>query len=94
MTFVISVLQKQPNQQIIDGQPCDVWVMVVQEGKKKNTYTMWVKGSENDDTVYPVRYEMMGFDSLIGSHFDKYVLDYFQFDTSSIPEDMFQPPKS
>ena len=25
----------------------------------------------------PVRYEMMGYDSLLGSHYDKYYVDYF-----------------
>ena len=24
----------------------------------------------------PVRYEMMGYDTLLGSHYDKYYLDY------------------
>lgn len=67
--------------------------MVDQEGHKKNTYTMWVNSAQADAPT-PVRYEMMGFDSLIGSHFDKYVLDYFQYDTSPLPEAMFDPPQS
>lgn len=86
--------QKQDEQEIIDGQACDVWQLVVNEGKKKNTYTMWVRNSARDQSPIPVRYEMMGFDSLIGSHFDKYVLDYFQYDVSVIPEVMFEPPES
>ena len=46
--------------------------MVNMVGQKKNTYTLWVDKTNGD----PVRYEMMGYDSLIGSHYDKYYLDY------------------
>jgi len=88
------VLQKQSSQQIVEGQACDVWQLIVTEGRKTNKYTMWVKQSQGDEAIIPVKYEMMGFDSLIGSHFDKYVLEYFQYDTSSIPEAMFEPPQS
>ncbi|KAL5022008.1 hypothetical protein ScPMuIL_001163 [Solemya velum] len=58
-----------------NGQMCEVWKMVDMEGDKKNVYTMWV----NNGTKAPVRYEMMGYDTLIGSHFDKYLLDYTGF---------------
>ena len=69
---------------------CDVWKMVDMEGRKKNVYTMWVAA----DDQAPVRYEMMGFDSLIGSHYDKYVLDYTMYNTDAVPASTFEPPKS
>jgi hypothetical protein len=54
------------------------------QGKKKSVYTMWVKQS---DQITPVRYEMMGYDSLLGSHFDKYYVDYINFsNTPVIPQ--------
>ncbi|XP_052777162.1 digestive cysteine proteinase 1-like isoform X2 [Mya arenaria] len=81
---------KQTTQDIVKGQACDMWVKVNQEGHKKNTYTMWVASADQS----PVRYEMMGFDSLLGSHFDKYVLDYFQYNKAAIPESVFDPPKN
>lgn len=80
--------QKEPEQQIIDGKSCDVWRMVDKENHKTNTYTMWV----TPETNFPVRYEMMGFDSLLGSHYDKYVIDYSQYNKSPIPESTFETP--
>ncbi|KAL8558058.1 hypothetical protein ACOMHN_022951 [Nucella lapillus] len=56
----------------VEGILCKVWQFVDVKGKKTNTYTLWVDQASGA----PVRYEMMGYDSLIGSHFDKYVLDY------------------
>jgi len=75
---------------VLAGKQCDVWVKVEQNGGKTNTYTMWV--ASDDQT--PVRYEMMGFDSLLGSHYDKYVLDYNMYNNEPIPESVFDPPKS
>ena len=69
---------------------CDVWQLVDMEGRKKNVYTMWVDAADQS----PVRYEMMGFDSLIGSHYDKYLLDYDVYNTDAIPAAMFDPPAS
>ena len=64
--------------------------MVDKENTKTNTYTMWV----TPETNFPVRYEMMGFDSLLGSHFDKYIIDYAQYNTAEIPESTFETPAS
>ena len=69
---------------------CDVWQLVDIEGGKKNVYTMWVDSTDQS----PVRYEMMGFDSLIGSHYDKYILDYGVYNTDAIPASTFEPPAS
>ena len=35
-------------------------------------------------TKHPVHYEMFGYDSLIGSHFDKYTIDYYNYDEKPI----------
>lgn len=74
----------------MDGVQCDVWQLVEMAGKKKNTYTMWV----NSKTQEPVRYEMMGYDTLFGSHYDKYYVDYKNYQTQNISESMFSPPES
>ena len=54
-------------------------------GKKKNTYTMWV----DSETSAPVRYEMMGYDTLLGSHYDKYYLDYSNFQNKTLNASVF-----
>ena len=51
---------------------CNIYQLINKVGKKKNTYTLWVSADQN----VPVRYEMMGYDSLLGSHYDKYYVDY------------------
>ncbi|KAK7100164.1 digestive cysteine proteinase 1-like [Littorina saxatilis] len=56
----------------LNGVMCSMYQQVIVSGQKTSTYTLWVDKSSGS----PVRYEMMGYDSLIGSHFDKYILDY------------------
>ena len=70
---------------------CSVWQWSSRVGSKKNVYTIWLS---LDDSL-PVRYEMMGFDSLLGSHYDKYYVDYSLWVTvnQSIPSENFDVPK-
>ncbi|XP_033877529.3 digestive cysteine proteinase 2-like [Acipenser ruthenus] len=56
------------------GQLCEVWQNVTLEGKKKNTYTLWVSSA-----AVPLHYEMRGYNTLLGSHYDKYEVDYSDF---------------
>ncbi|CAL8294687.1 unnamed protein product [Merluccius merluccius] len=77
------------------GTLCEVWQNVTMVGLKKNTYTLWVSRAEgNQDTAVPLHYEMMGYDNLLGSHYDKYLVDYLDFSTHvdpsvfSLPEGM------
>ena len=53
---------------------CQKWQKQEQIGHKLNKYTIWLK-VENDVTV-PVHYEMKGFNTLLGSHYDHYFLRY------------------
>lgn len=39
-----------------------------------------------------IRYEMYGYDSLLGSHFDKYYVDYSNFSAGPLPDSMFSIP--
>ena len=48
---------------------------------------------QESDIVKPVRYEMFGYDSLIGSHYDKYYIDYLNFHTDNFSDTEFDPPK-
>ena len=67
--------------EVVNGRSCDKWAMAQLIGKKWNTYTMWVDPSEENK---PVRYEMMGYDTLLGSHYDKYHVNYQSFEENSI----------
>ncbi|CAJ1083734.1 digestive cysteine proteinase 1 [Xyrichtys novacula] len=81
------------------GSLCEVWQNVTSVGNKKNTYTLWVTHSEKgadgkEDPTTPLHYEMMGYNTLLGSHYDKYLVDYKEFNTHvdpkvfSLPEGM------
>ena len=61
----------------------------MKEGYKVNTYTMYVISTSGS----PVHYEMLGFDSLLGSHYDKYEVDYVNYDADEPEESVFNPPQ-
>lgn len=67
------------------GYNADQWQSITVEGDKKNTYTMFV----NSVTGEPLYYEMIGYDSLLGSHYDKYYVEYFKFSTAEISPTIF-----
>ena len=75
----------------MNGINCTMYQKTEMQGKKKNVYTMWVQQS---DQITPVRYEMMGYDSLLGSHFDKYYVDYMKFSNATPPDGSYNVPES
>ena len=76
---------------VVDTQTTDLWVNTTTFGNRTNKYYFYT--SQGKD-IKPVRYEMMGFDSLLGSHFDKYIVDYATYEEpGKIPADKFDVPK-
>uniref|UniRef100_A0A8D8U3N5 Counting factor associated protein D n=1 Tax=Cacopsylla melanoneura TaxID=428564 RepID=A0A8D8U3N5_9HEMI len=68
-------------EELFNGVNLEKWRLVTSEGEKVNKYTLWVRytkvpSSEPDRQAIPVRYEMKGYNSLLGSHYDHYFLDY------------------
>ena len=57
-----------------DGHECQKWTKVETIGDKVNRYTMWLK--YKDDIAVPVHYEMKGYNTLLGSHYDHYYVRY------------------
>ena len=55
------------------------WQKKEEIGHKVNKYTMYLKIDANTQTAVPVQYEMKGFNTLLGSHYDHYYLEYFQY---------------
>jgi len=63
----------------------------MKEGGKRNVYTLW----QSVDSQLPVRYEMFGYDNLLGSHYDKYYIDYLHIDVQkSLDDSIFTTPAS
>lgn len=65
----------------------DVWELIDAHGVKVNRYTLYL----DHITLHPVYYEMLGYNSLLGSHFDEYKLYYTIF-TEDFPTDVFNIP--
>jgi len=70
---------------------CNIWRSIVKEGGKRNVYTLW----QSVATQLPIRYEMMGYDNLLGSHYDKYYIDYIDVQVQkSLDDAIFKTPAS
>nr|CAD7196992.1 unnamed protein product [Timema douglasi] len=76
---------------VLNGVNVEKWRLVVTNGEKINKYNLWIryKNSTKDPSVVepiPVRYEMKGYNTLLGSHYDHYYLvyDWFTSDKPSI----------
>ncbi|GBP49768.1 Counting factor associated protein D [Eumeta japonica] len=69
------------------------WRMTQTIGDKINKYTMWVKYRQDlsgQNVPIPVRYEMKGYNSLLGSHYDHYYLDYMDYNVDPIDPSVFE----
>ena len=69
------------------GNFVEEWRYVHTVGTKVNTYTLQV----SMDTREPKFYEMMGYDSLFGSHYDKYTITYDTY-TTKFDDSVFDSP--
>ncbi|OXU23840.1 hypothetical protein TSAR_007465 [Trichomalopsis sarcophagae] len=77
-------------EEMINGLACEKWRLIDSFGEKTNKYTLWIRYKKSPSTpqmkeAIPVRYEMRGFNTLLGSHYDHYYLDYdwYSFETPS-----------
>ncbi|OQR78205.1 hypothetical protein BIW11_02776 [Tropilaelaps mercedesae] len=55
---------------------------------RTSKYTFWAM-LDDDNNAIPIRYIMMGYDSLLGSHFDKYEILYTDYTPGSVDGDVF-----
>lgn len=58
---------------------CELWTQTTTVGDKKNIYKMWLARNHTTGEVTPVHYYMLGYDSLLGSHYDRYDVSYYNF---------------
>lgn len=77
------------------GYRCDRFVLEQSFGQKVNHYAILVRYVKSPKypaarQPIPVRYEMKGFNSLLGSHYDHYYLDYNFYEHDNIPDDTFE----
>uniref|UniRef100_A0A2M4AIZ6 Putative cathepsin l n=1 Tax=Anopheles triannulatus TaxID=58253 RepID=A0A2M4AIZ6_9DIPT len=77
------------------GYQCDQFTLIENIGQKRNEYNLWVRYVKSPKypasrMPIPVRYEMKGYNTLLGSHYDHYYIDYESYDHQDIPEDVFE----
>lgn len=77
------------------GAKCDKFVFEETIGQKTNLYTLWVRYKKSPKypasrMPIPVRYEMKGYNSLLGSHYDHYFLEYDHYSHEDIPNEIFE----
>ena len=79
----------------INGLLHEKWRKVEEIGEKINKYTLWIRYKKSPripllKEPIPVRYEMRGFNSLLGSHYDHYYLDYDWYSSETPSSDIFE----
>uniref|UniRef100_A0A1B0BAT2 Peptidase C1A papain C-terminal domain-containing protein n=1 Tax=Glossina palpalis gambiensis TaxID=67801 RepID=A0A1B0BAT2_9MUSC len=77
------------------GLVCDKFRLEETIEQKKNVYTLWVRYKKSPHypgsrMPIPVRYEMRGYNTLLGSHYDHYYLDYDGYEHDDIPNVIFE----
>jgi hypothetical protein len=92
----VSVFKKvEGSKTQIRGQECELWQNVTELYGRTNTYNLWLaRRNTNARPYYPVRYEMKGFNSLLGSHYDHYIIDYDVFEAATPDKDVFDVPSN
>lgn len=82
-------------EEVVNGLMTEKWRKIEKYGDQKvNKYTMYLRWKKSPKSPkvqipIPVRYEMKGFNSLLGSHYDHYYLNYDEFTWDSPPPDAF-----
>lgn len=77
------------------GFKCDRFRFEDTIGEKKSVYTLWVRYKKSPKypsslMPIPVRYDMKGYNTLLGSHIDHYYLMYTDYSHEDIPNEIFE----
>ncbi|KAJ7387714.1 hypothetical protein OS493_001056 [Desmophyllum pertusum] len=73
------------------GMPCLKYERKNKCYNKSNTYSFFISKNKPHR---PLRYEMMGYDDMLTSHYDHYVLDYISFEPWTFNRSLFGLPKN
>jgi Cathepsin propeptide inhibitor domain (I29) len=97
---VQSILPNVKNFSLVDtvdynGFKCDRFRYEETIGEKKNVYMLWVRYKKSPKypaslMPIPVRYDMKGYNTLLGSHIDHYYLMYDSYSHEDIPSEIFE----
>lgn len=73
------------------GMPCLKYERKIKQFNKSNTYSFYISKIKPHR---PLRYEMVGYDDMLTSHYDRYILDYVTFEPWKFNRSLFNLPKS
>ncbi|XP_015757752.1 PREDICTED: digestive cysteine proteinase 1-like [Acropora digitifera] len=73
----------------LNGTDCVKWEHSFTIYDKVNTYTLYTTKKR---PLKPLRYEMMGYDTLLSSYYDHYILDYHEFEAWKFSYNVFDIP--
>lgn len=73
----------------IDGRLCTKWTFKHKIYEKNNRYAFY---ATKTDPPKPVRFEMNGYDTLLVSYYDRYIVDYHSFHEWSYDREKFELP--
>ena len=71
--------------------PCLKYERKIKKFNKSNTYSFYISKTKPHR---PLRYEMVGYDDMLTSHYDRYILDYVTFEPWKFNRSLFNLPKS
>uniref|UniRef100_A0A146M0W9 Counting factor associated protein D n=1 Tax=Lygus hesperus TaxID=30085 RepID=A0A146M0W9_LYGHE len=81
---------------VINGIQAQQWTFVEENEEKTSEYIMWIKlknaAKTGEKIAVPVYYEMKGYNSLLGSHYDHYYLTYQAYNPEAPADSVWQPP--
>jgi C1A family cysteine protease len=73
---------------VVHGEECTAWTLQSTTAGRVSSYTLYV----NANTGVPVQYHMLGYNTLTGSHFDEYVVDYLEYTPGGANATVFDAP--
>jgi len=83
----LSQFALQPGTVVVAGLTCYNWQYTSVNGNTTGVYNFY---ATSDGT--PVQYHMLGYDTLLGSHFDEYVVSYNSYAPGPFDNSTFNPP--
>ncbi|XP_072394536.1 digestive cysteine proteinase 2-like [Diabrotica undecimpunctata] len=73
----------------LGNKEVEIWSLKTVQLEKENVYTLWVFRDEHGRAV-PVKYDMKGYNSLLGSHYDHYYVTYHSYRIHKINPSVFE----
>lgn len=80
----------QFDSQLKGSETCEKYSYTIVNGEKKSKYTFWLKRDQTNGSPIPVHYDMEGYNSLFGSHYDRYQVSYKNYRPQSVSSSAFE----